>query len=93
MYDLQELKLFLLFYAVTHRDHQKEREALESQFSSMRSRLSVGQKTVAQPSHSPSPTDFSMENEMQKAAMESKLLKSVVVPLEEVQYMYVLCDV
>lgn len=73
--------------AVQTKEHQdvllREKESFEKEKSALMAQLPPGHLTVPQTRQSPSPGD-SLESSMLKAAEESKLLKSVVVPLEEV---------
>lgn len=73
--------------AVQTKEHQdvllREKESFEKEKSALMAQLPPGHLTVPQTRQSPSPVD-SLESSMLKAAEESKLLKSVVVPLEEV---------
>lgn len=72
---------------VQTKEHQnvllQEKESFEKEKSALLAQLPAAQRAVLQTQQSPSPVD-TLESSMLKAAEESKLLKSVVVPLEEV---------
>ena len=67
--------LYTLCYAVERGEHQSEREGPWRDPS---------HNQLENQQRSPSPGDPTLESEMAKAVEESKVLKAVVVPLEEV---------
>ena len=73
--------------AVQTKEHHhvllQEKESFEKEKSALMAQLPAAHLAVPQARQSPSPVD-TLESSMLKAAEESKLLKSVVVPLEEV---------